>query len=63
MSVLLADVLGRLAHEGAETFDFAGANVPGIAEFKRKFGGTLAPTFLVRTVRHPALRLLDRLRP
>jgi hypothetical protein len=63
MAVLLADVLGRLQRESVEAFDFAGANVPGIAEFKRKFGGRLTTTFSVRTVTRPALRMLDRLRP
>lgn len=63
MTVLLADVLDRLQREGVEAFDFAGANVPGIAEFKRKFGGRLTTTYLVRTVSHPALQLLGRLRP
>ena len=40
----------------------SGANVPTIAEFKRRFGPTLAPAPVVRRVTHPALRLLDRLR-
>lgn len=63
MTVLLAEVLERLERERVETFDFAGANVPGIAQFKRKFGGRLQTTYHVRTVTHPALRVLERLRP
>ena len=62
MTVLMDRVLGRLAEGGAETFDWCGANVPTIAEFKRRFGPRLAPAPLVRRVTHPALRLLDRLR-
>ena len=61
-TVLLAGVLDRLATDGFEHFDFGGANTPSIAEFKRKFGGRLVPSFHARLVAHPALRLLDRLR-
>ena len=62
MTVLVDHVLGRLASDGVGTFDFCGANVPSIAEFKRRFGPVLAPAPLVRRVTHPALRLLDRFR-
>ncbi len=62
MTVLLDYTLGRLADDGVEVFDFCGANVPSIAEFKRRFGPSLAPAPLVRRVAHPALRLLDRFR-
>jgi hypothetical protein len=63
MNVLLAAVLARLAADGLRHFDLGGANTPSIAEFKRKFGGRLVPYFHARIVPHPALRLLDRLRP
>ena len=62
MTVLLAGVLERLAADGLERFDFGGANVPTIAEFKRKFGGHLVPYFHARHVGPPVLRLLDRFR-
>ena len=61
MTVLLADVLGRLQADGVAAFDFCGANTPSIAEFKRRFGPALAPAPLARRVSHPALRVLDRL--
>lgn len=63
MTVLVGHVVGRLRDEGVAYFDFVGANTPSIAEFKRKFGGTLVPYFRARHTAHPALRLLDRLRP
>lgn len=63
MTVLVGQVLGRLRDEGVAYFDFVGANTPSIAEFKRKFGGTLVPYLRARHTAHPALRLLDRLRP
>jgi len=62
MTVLLGDVLPRLAADGIARFDFCGANTPSIAEFKRRFGPTLAPAPIARRVAHPALRLADRLR-
>lgn len=62
MTVLLAEVLERLRAEGVSVFDFAGANVPSIAEFKRRFGGALVPYFRARLVRRPELRLLGALR-
>ncbi len=62
MTVLADAVLARLAAEGVETFDWVGANTPSIAEFKRRFGPRLAPAPIVRTVTHPALRMLDRFR-
>ena len=62
MTVLADAVLAQLAADGVATFDWCGANVPTIAEFKRRFGPTLAPAPVVRRVTHPALRLLDRLR-
>ena len=62
MTVLMDHVLGTLAEAGVGTFDWCGANVPSIAEFKRRFGSALAPAPLVRRVTHPALRVLDRLR-
>ena len=62
MTVLVADVMGRLRQEGVVYFDFAGANTPTIAEFKRKFGCRLVPTLRARHTARPELRLLDCLR-
>lgn len=63
MTVLVAAVLTRLRNEGVAYFDFAGANTPSIAEFKRKFGCRLVPYLRARHVSRPELRLLDGLRP
>lgn len=62
MTVLLANVLPRLRADGLTVFDFLGANVRSIAEFKRRFGPRLVPYFHARHVGHPALRALERLR-
>jgi hypothetical protein len=62
MTVLLAHALETLRAEGVRHFDFAGANTPSIAEFKRKLGPTLVPYFQTRLNTRPELRLLDRLR-
>ncbi len=45
MTVLIGKVLDRLKSDGLKTFDFVGANTPGIAEFKRRFGPRLVPYF------------------
>jgi hypothetical protein len=42
MTVLLGNVFAELATAGLQ-FDFLGANTPSIAEFKRRFGGSLVP--------------------
>jgi hypothetical protein len=62
MTVLLAYTLPQLRHDGITTFDFMGANVPSIAEFKRRFGPALQIYHHVRHVGPRALRRLDRLR-
>lgn len=61
MTVLLAHVLPLLRQDGIQTFDFMGANVPSIAEFKRRFGPTLTPYVLAQQDFHPALRALRRI--
>jgi hypothetical protein len=63
MTVLLAYLLEQLRAEGVTRFDFAGANTPSIAEFKRRFGPVLVPYFRARLVTRPELRLIDALRP
>lgn len=39
--VLVTDIMRRLSGEGVTTFDFRGANTPGVVDFKRSFGGVL----------------------
>ncbi|MDZ4698712.1 MAG: GNAT family N-acetyltransferase [Rhodothermales bacterium] len=56
MTVLLGQLLGLLRDEGVTTFDFAGANTPTIAEFKRRFGGVLTPYFTAERIAHPMLK-------
>ncbi len=63
MGVLLASVVPMLKADGITSLDFTGANVPSVAEFKRKYGAELVPYFRVRHVTNPALRIVDRLRP
>ena len=43
MTVLLGQLLPQMQEEGWERFDFAGANTPTIAEFKRRLGPELVP--------------------
>lgn len=42
---LIHTILKTSSQEGFTTFDFRGANTPGVIEFKRSFGGTLVPYF------------------
>lgn len=62
MTVLLGQVLHRLAAEGLSCFDLVGANTPSIAEFKRKFGSELVSYFRVEHTRSMGLRALDLIR-
>ncbi|MFN3597611.1 MAG: GNAT family N-acetyltransferase [Rubricoccaceae bacterium] len=62
MTVLFAGVLPHLAARGIEVFDLNGANVPGIAEFKRRLGAQLVPVLRMRYVRSPVLRIAQALR-
>jgi len=41
MTVLMAHLQADLAEKGISNLDLVGANTPSIAEFKRRFGGTL----------------------
>ena len=47
MTVLIGNTLSQLKKDGIENFDFVGANTPSIAEFKRRFGATLASYYLL----------------
>ena len=48
MTVLLGNVLPRLHRLGLRRFDFMGANTPGIAEFKRRFGPSLVSYYRIQ---------------
>lgn len=63
MAVLLGSLLPRLAAEGIVSVDLCGANLPTVAEFKRKFGGVLSSAPRATVVTSRALRLAARLRP
>jgi hypothetical protein len=56
-------LIGRIAEwarkAGVARLSLGGANVPDVAEFKRKLGATLVPHLKVRLVRHPLLRLRE----
>lgn len=62
MTVLLGTLLPQLRAEGHAHFDWAGANTPSVAEFKRRLGGVRAPVLRGRVVAHPLLRVAHRLR-
>ncbi len=49
MTVLLGYLQDDLYRTGVSTLDLMGANTPGIAEFKRRFGGTLISYLHIRT--------------
>jgi lipid II:glycine glycyltransferase (peptidoglycan interpeptide bridge formation enzyme) len=59
--LLVWEILKRLSAEGAQTFDFLGANTPSVTEFKRGFGGKFACYFEVRYFSSPLVRALDSL--
>lgn len=61
VTVLLGHLEERLRAQGCTHCCLGGANVPSVAEFKRRLGGELVPYFRARRVTHPALRLADRL--
>jgi hypothetical protein len=60
-TLLLAHALPALAGAGIGEFDWAGANVPSVAEFKRRFGPELVPVIRARRAAGP-LGLVARLR-
>ncbi len=55
MTVLIGKALDRLRAQGLRRFDFLGANVPSIAEFKRRFGPRLEPYVQFRASRSRTL--------
>jgi hypothetical protein len=60
-TLLLSHALPALAAAGIGEFDWAGANVPSVAEFKRRFGPDLVPVVRARHAGGP-LGLVARLR-
>ena len=61
-TLLLAHALPALAAGGVAAFDWCGANLASVAEFKRKFGPTLVQVVRARQAAPGPLRLLSRLR-
>ena len=62
MSVLFLHAVAALKASGVTDLDLGGANVPGVAQFKRQLGGVLTPTVTVRRVGPRWLRAIDALR-
>jgi hypothetical protein len=62
MTVLVGETLVRMRDRGIQLFDFMGANTPGIAEFKRRFGATLTTYFRAEWASGLAARIYQRLR-
>ncbi len=62
MAVLFLHAVTALKASGVTALDLGGANVPGVAQFKRQLGGVLTPTVLVRRIGPRWLRALDALR-
>jgi len=62
MTVLFLHAVRALKASGVTHLDLGGANVPGVAQFKRQLGGVLAPTALVRRIGPRWLRVADALR-
>jgi hypothetical protein len=58
---LLHSILLRYADEGARTFDFMGANTPGVVDFKRSFGSYEHPYIEANWYRSPLVKTLLRL--
>ena len=64
MTVLLGHVFEHLHQQGVPSFDFMGANTPGISEFKRRFGGArvIYPHWVRRTTVSSLLERAARIR-
>lgn len=62
MTVLFAHAERELAAAGVRTLDLGGANVPGVAQFKRGLGGRVRPVVVARWARR-WVRALQALRP
>lgn len=62
MTVLIGRLLEHLKASNFELFDFIGANTPGIAEFKRRFGPVLTPYAAGMITPHFMLKTLLKLK-
>ncbi len=62
MTVLLGKMLPNLHASGIDMFDLMGANTPGVAEFKRRFGARLKPYYRIGFCKKPMLQWLAGLR-
>jgi hypothetical protein len=59
---LVANIQRAFTEQGFHTFDFMGANTPGIVDFKRSFGGDTLPYHLAVYYRSPMIRTVEGLR-
>jgi hypothetical protein len=59
---LVSAIQRRFAEEGFRTFDFMGANTPGIVDFKRSFGGETVPYHIATYYRSPMIKTVESLR-
>lgn len=62
MAVLFLHAMRALHEEGISTLDLGGANVPGVAQFKRQLGGVLTPVVVAKWVGPRWLRALHAFR-
>lgn len=59
---LVASIQRQCIEEGYRTFDFMGANTPGIVDFKRSFGGDQIPYHVATYYRSSMLKTMETLR-
>ena len=59
---LVHAILTRYHERGCHHFDFMGANTPGVADFKRSFGGDLVPYVDAEWYRPTFLKTINRFR-
>ncbi|MEM6327704.1 MAG: GNAT family N-acetyltransferase [Bacteroidota bacterium] len=62
MAVLFRHAMPTLHRGGIHTLDLGGANVPGVAQFKRQLGGVLTPVVTARWIGPRWLRALNAIR-
>lgn len=59
---LVDQLVEEYAERGMTTFDFMGANTPGISDFKQLFGGTRVPYIAAVQYRNTMVRVAEALR-
>ena len=59
---LVHEILTHYHEQGCRHFDFMGANTPGVADFKRSFGGELVPYVDAEWYRPAFLKTINRIR-